>query len=64
MSALLAIFPVIFTIAPPISRTCEVAANRLLFDQTMGYITEVQASDAFLECQRIYPPLDPSQPAS
>ena len=61
---LLAIFPVFFSLAPEVSKTCQHVGHQLLADQTMGRITEVQAAETFHLCQLRYAPLDPSQPTT
>lgn len=51
------------SIAPELSRTCELIAARLYVDQSAGRITHTTASKAFERCQRRYPVFSPDQPA-
>ena len=50
------------SIAPELSKTCTAVGHRLLVETRMGVLTDQQASVAFENCQRRFPPLSPDQP--
>ena len=50
MTALLAIFPLFFTLAPEVSKACQHIGHQLLADQAMGRITEAEAAETFRVC--------------
>lgn len=64
MTALIAIFPLFFSLALEVSKTCQHVGHQLLADQTVGRITEAQAAETFRLCQLRYAPLDASQPTT